>query len=146
MPLKLHVCNLSHTIRDGELRRLFAAHGRVRSARVLDHLKTGISTASGLVVMDSQDGAEAAIAALNGKPFHGHTLSVFRATARQEGRRGRSGAVQTTDIFEATPSGICRGPRPGGFGDRGGHRPRGARLFVFAESDRHAPAPVGLRL
>lgn len=125
MSLKLDVRDLSHTIRDGELRRLFAARGGVRSARVIDHLKTGIITASGLVEMDSQDGAEAAIAALNGKPYHGHTLNVFRATARQEGSRG---------------------PRPGDFGDRGGHRPHGARLFIFAESDRYAPAPVGQRL
>jgi RNA recognition motif-containing protein len=136
MSLNLFVANLSHTIRDDELRSLFAVHGTVRTAHVLDQLKTGISTASGLVEMNSQEEAEAAITALNGQAYHGHALKVFWATPRQESSRGRWRAVEPRDILKAAGSGICRGPRPGGFGDRGGHGPRGGRFFVVADPDR----------
>lgn len=52
MSFNLHVANPSQTIREDELRSLFAVHGTVRAAHVLDQLKTGISTASGLVESD----------------------------------------------------------------------------------------------
>ena len=100
MSAKLHVGNLSHTIRDDELHRLFAAHGTVRTAYVLDHLKTGISTASALVEMDSRQQADAAIAALNGRVYHGHALLVCWATIGQEAARSRSRECEPAKVSD----------------------------------------------
>lgn len=145
MSSKLHVRNLSHTIRDAELRRLFEPHGGVCSARVLDYLKTGMSTVSGLVEMNSEGGAKLAMAELNGRAYHGHTLRVSRATPGQWDSFSRSRASAPASTAPAKTLAPCRGPRPGGFGDRGGHRPRGGRFSVFAESDRLGPEPAPAR-
>jgi RNA recognition motif-containing protein len=59
-----------------ELEKLFAGHGTVRLAEVIDQLKTADSTGTGLVEMDSEEQGEAAIAALNGMQHRGFALIV----------------------------------------------------------------------
>lgn len=104
MCAKLHVGNLSHTVRDAELRRLFTSHGLVRTTCVLDQLKTGASTASGLVEMDSKQEADVAIAALNGQVCHGRALIVCWATPRQADARKRSRAFDSVNVPHAPPT------------------------------------------
>ena len=88
MGKKLYVGNLPYSVADGDLERLFAAHGTVRSAQVIMDRDTGRSKGFGFVEMDSDDQAEAAINALNGKEVDGRTLTVNEARPRPEGGRG----------------------------------------------------------
>ena len=60
----IYVGNLPWSANDEELRELFAAFGSVSSARVITDRETGRSRGFGFVEMD--DGAEEAIAELNG--------------------------------------------------------------------------------
>jgi RNA recognition motif-containing protein len=89
MGKKLYVGNLPYSVADSDLERLFAAHGTVRSAQVIMDRDTGRSKGFGFVEMDSDDQANAAINALNGKEVDGRTLTVNEARPRPEG--GRSG-------------------------------------------------------
>ena len=133
---KLYVMHLSHSTGGDDLRRLFAPYGLVRSAHVLSHLKTGFGTASGLVEMDSPECAKAAVAQLNGRTYHGRDLLVCPATRVHESSFGRMRRLAVADVFASGEPRTPRGPDQGGFGDRGGDRPRGGRLFVDADSDR----------
>jgi RNA recognition motif-containing protein len=83
MPGKVYVSNLSQSVEGGDLQRLFARHGTVRSADVCNQLKTADITGTGLVDMDSEAEGEAAIAALNGAEFRGCPLVVSWAEPGQ---------------------------------------------------------------
>jgi RNA recognition motif-containing protein len=92
MGSKLYVSNLSYDITDAMLEQLFAAHGTVRSARVIVDRDTGRSRGFGFVEMGSDQEAQAAIAALNGQKVGGRTLNVNEARPRTEGGGGRGGS------------------------------------------------------
>jgi RNA recognition motif-containing protein len=86
MSTMLHVANLSHAVGNDELERLFAGHGVVRSAEVVNQLASSDITGTGHVEMASDAAAAAAIAALNGARYGGADLVVARAEPGQ--RRG----------------------------------------------------------
>jgi RNA recognition motif-containing protein len=109
MGRKLYVGNLSYDIRDSELEDLFAAHGTVSSAQVITDRDTGRSKGFGFVEMSSDQEAQAAISALNGKPVDGRNLTVNEARPREEGGGGRGGYGGG-------------GGRGGGYGGGGGGR------------------------
>src|SRR5262249_30629101 len=67
MGKKLYVGNLAYSVNDGVLEQLFAAHGTVQLAQVIMDRETGRSKGFGFVEMGSDQEAQAAIAALNGK-------------------------------------------------------------------------------
>ncbi len=85
MGKKLYVGNLSYSIGNSELERLFEAHGAVRSAQVITDRDTGRSKGFGFVEMGSDQEAQAAIAALNGKEVEGRALTVNEARPQQSG-------------------------------------------------------------
>lgn len=91
MGKKLYVGNLGYGIGSSELERLFAAHGTVRSAEVITDRATGQSKGFGFVEMGSDQEAQAAIAALNGKELDGRTVTVNEARPKEpkEGGGGR---------------------------------------------------------
>jgi RNA recognition motif-containing protein len=95
MGRKLYVGNLSYSVRDSDLEDLFAAHGTVGSAQVIMDRDTGRSKGFGFVEMSTDEEAQAAISALNGKEVEGRNLTVNEARPREEGGggggRGRSG-------------------------------------------------------
>ena len=93
MGKKLYVGNLAYGIGDGDLQQLFSEHGSVQSAQVIVDRDTGRSKGFGFVEMGSDQEAQAAIAALNGKDSGGRTLTVNEARPRTEGggRGGRGG-------------------------------------------------------
>jgi RNA recognition motif-containing protein len=95
MPRKLHVENLSHTVRQDELERLFAHHGAMRSAEVTNQLGTADITGTGLVEMESEAHGEAAIAALNGMQHCGSALVVGWA------KPGRRNGINLSRMFES---------------------------------------------
>lgn len=103
MGKKLYVGNLTYSVSDSDLEQMFGAHGSVQSAQVIMDRDTGRSKGFGFVEMGSDQEAQAAIAALNGKDMDGRTLTVNEARPREE----RS-------------SGGNRGGNRGGYGGRGG--------------------------
>ena len=113
MGRKLYVGNLSYEIRDSDLEDLFAAHGTVSSAQVITDRDTGRSKGFGFVEMSSDQEAQAAISALNGKPVEGRNLTVNEARPREEGGGGRGG-------YGGGGGGRGGGGYGGGGGGRGG--------------------------
>lgn len=91
MGKKLYVGSLGYNVSDGDLRQLFSQHGTVESANVIMDKMTGRSKGFGFVEMASEEEAQAAIAALNGKDYDGRALTVSEARPRPEGARNRGG-------------------------------------------------------
>lgn len=92
MGKKLYVGNLSYGVTDSDLSTMFEAHGTVQSAQVIMDRDTGRSKGFGFVEMGSDQEAQAAIAALNGKDSDGRSLTVNEARPKTEGGgRGGSG-------------------------------------------------------
>ena len=93
MGKKLYVGNLTYGVTDSTLEQMFAAHGTVESAQVIMDRDTGRSKGFGLVEMKTDQEAQAAIAAMNGKDFEGRALTVNEAKPREDrgGSRGGSG-------------------------------------------------------
>ncbi len=79
MSKKLYVGNLAYTVGDAEINEMFAAFGGVNSATVIMDRDTGRSKGFGFVEMQSNDEADAAITALNGKDMNGRALTVNEA-------------------------------------------------------------------
>lgn len=110
---KLYVGNLSYDISKSDLEQMFAAHGTVTSAQVITDRETQRSKGFGFVEMSSDQEAQAAIAALNGKSMDGRALTVNEARP-QEGRSG--GAAPR----RGPGGGGARGPYGTGRGGSGG--------------------------
>jgi RNA recognition motif-containing protein len=99
MSKKLHVGNLGYEIDSSALQKLFAAHGTVNSAHIIDDRDTGRSKGFGFVEMENDAEAQTAAAALNGTEHGGRTLTVdeakpphSRSGAYGDGRSGKGGA------------------------------------------------------
>jgi RNA recognition motif-containing protein len=109
MGKKLYVGNLTYDVTDAALEQLFAAHGTVQSAQVIMDRDTGRSKGFGFVEMGSEQEAQAAIQAMNGKDVDGRQLTVNEAKPREDrgGSRGGSGGYG--------------GGRSGSGGGRGGY-------------------------
>ena len=91
MGKKLYVGNLGYGVSDNDLVTMFAAHGTVESAQIIMDRDTGRSKGFGFVEMKTDQEAQAAMAALNGKDMDGRALTVNEAKPRSEGGRGGSG-------------------------------------------------------
>jgi RNA recognition motif-containing protein len=92
MGKKLYVGNLAYGVGDGDLQRLFEAHGTVQSAQVIMDRDTGRSKGFGFVEMGSDQEAQAAITALGDKEVDGRRLTVNEARPKEGGGGGgRSG-------------------------------------------------------
>ncbi len=91
MGKKLYVGNLGYGVTDSDLQTMFEAHGTVQSAQVIMDRDAGRSKGFGFVEMGSDQEAQAAIAALNGKESDGRTLTVNEARPKTEGGRGGGG-------------------------------------------------------
>jgi RNA recognition motif-containing protein len=114
MGKKLYVGNLTYGVTDSTLEQMFAAHGTVQSAQVIMDRDTGRSKGFGFVEMGSDQEAQAAIAALNGKEVEGRALTVNEARPKTEGG-GRGG-------YGGGGRGGSGGGGRGGYGGGGGRR------------------------
>src|SRR6266581_9490729 len=96
MGKKLYVGKLTYGVTDSPLVQMFAAHGTVESAQVIMDRDTGRSKGFGFVEMKTDQEAQAAIAALNGKDMNGRALTVNEAKPREDrgggGGGGRGGS------------------------------------------------------
>src|SRR5262245_50224357 len=90
MGRKLYVGNLTYEVTDADLEKLFAPFGTVESAQVIADRDTGQSKGFAFVEMKTDQEAQAAIAALNGKEMNGRPLTVNEAKPREAGG-GRPG-------------------------------------------------------
>jgi len=86
---KLYCGNLSYNVRNTDLEQLFAQYGEVVSAQVIEDRETGRSKGFGFVEMGNDDGAAAAIGALDGTDHDGRALKVNEAKPRES--RGNGG-------------------------------------------------------
>jgi RNA recognition motif-containing protein len=91
MSTKIYVGNLPWRATDAQLTEMFAAHGEVTEARIITDRETGRSRGFGFVTMASNEGAQAAIRALNGQSLEGRALVVNEAREQQGGGGGGGG-------------------------------------------------------
>src|SRR5258707_15534558 len=103
MSTRLYIGNLSYNTTENQLQDLFTQHGPVTDVDLIMDKFSGRPRGFGFITMETREGAEAAIQALNGKNVDGGDLMVNEAGPREE-RAPRSG-------------GRCRGEGRGG-----GHR------------------------
>ena len=91
MGKKLYVGNLGYDVSDADLNQMFAPHGTVGSANVIMDRTSGRSKGFGFVEMSTDEEAQAAITALNGRDHSGRALTVNEAKPRPEGGGSRGG-------------------------------------------------------
>ncbi len=82
MAKKLFVGNISFATTSEDLRDMFAPHGEVTDAVVIQDRATGRSRGFGFVEMANEEAANAAIEALNGANVGGRDLTVNVARER----------------------------------------------------------------
>ena len=90
MGKKLYVGSLGYDVTSSELEQMFSAHGTVQSAQVIMDRDSGRSKGFGFVEMGSDQEAQAAITALDGKTHGERALKVNEAKPR-ESRGGGGG-------------------------------------------------------
>ena len=81
---KLFVGNLSFNTTENALQDAFAAHGTVLEANLMMDRATGRPRGFGFVTMSTEEEAQNAVAALNGKSVDGRALTVNIARPREE--------------------------------------------------------------
>ena len=91
MAKNVYVGNLSFDTTQDTLRELFEAHGQVATVNLVTDRYTGRPRGFAFVEMMNDEGANAAIAALNGQEVDGRALKVAPAKPRESrgGDRGR---------------------------------------------------------
>jgi cold-inducible RNA-binding protein len=88
---KLYVGNLSFQCTEAELTEAFSAHGRVTSAAVVMDRETGRSRGFAFVEMETEEAAQAAVKAMDGRELGGRTLRVNVAKPREDRGGGGGG-------------------------------------------------------
>jgi cold-inducible RNA-binding protein len=98
---KLFVGNLSFTTTQNELQDMFAAHGTVTDASLINDRETGRARGFGFVTMSSPEEAQLAISALHGTDVGGRTLNINVAKPREERTGGSFGGGQRREFSGA---------------------------------------------
>jgi RNA recognition motif-containing protein len=88
MSSNLYVGNLSYNTSEQALQDLFSEHGEVASVRLITDRYSGRSKGFAFVDMATEEGAQAAIEALNGKPVDGRDIRVEKAKPRRDRSEG----------------------------------------------------------
>lgn len=109
---KLYVGNLSYNVSNTDLEQQFGAHGAVQSAQIIIDRDSGRSKGFGFVEMGSDQEAQAAISAMNGKEMDGRAITVNEARPQTAGGGGGG--------FGGKRGGGGGGGRSGGGGGYGG--------------------------
>ena len=79
MTQKVYIGNMSYDTTESKLQEMFAAHGEVASVSVVTDRYTGRPRGFAFVEMVTDEAAQAAIAALNGREVDGRQLTVNKA-------------------------------------------------------------------
>ena len=84
MSSKLYVGNLSFDVTEDDLRAILSTHGPVNEINVVMDRETGRARGFAFATMNTEEGAKAAILALNGKDWKGRALTVNEARPRED--------------------------------------------------------------
>lgn len=123
MSTKIYVGNLPWRATDAQLSDMFAVHGEVIEARIINDRETGRSRGFGFVTMAAADAAQNAIRALNGSSLEGRALVVNEAREQQGGGGGGGGGFRRSG-GGGGGGGYGGGGGGGGGGNDGQRRPR----------------------
>jgi RNA recognition motif-containing protein len=118
MGKKLYVGNLGYDVMSQDLEQLFGQHGTVQSAEVINDRDSGQSKGFAFVEMSTDEEAQAAIAALDGRQHEGRTLRVNEARPKTEG--GGGGGARRSGGGGGGGGGRGYGGGGGGYGGGGG--------------------------
>jgi RNA recognition motif-containing protein len=124
MGTKLYVGNLPYTTSSSDLEQMFSQFGKIQSAEVINDRMTGRSKGFGFVQMSTDEEAQAAIQALNGKDHNGRALTVNEARPRED-RGGGGGSSRGGGGGRGGYGGGGGGGGRGGYGGGGGGGGRG---------------------
>lgn len=113
LKMNIYVGNLSWNLKDQDLSNLFASHGEVTSAKIVNDKFTNRSKGFGFVEMPNDDQAQAAITALNGSEVDGRNIVVNESRPKAEGGSGGSGGFKKRSFGGGSGGG-------GGFKKSGG--------------------------
>ena len=138
--MNIYVGNLAYNATDEELRTAFEAFGQVTSVKIVRDRDSGRSRGFAFVEMEDGEGAQNAVAELNGKDLKGRNLVVNEARPREQGGGGGfggggggsrggygGGGAGGGRGGYGGGGGGGRGGRSGGGGGRGGGNFRGDR-------------------
>ena len=124
MSKKLYVGNLPFSVNDDKLKEIFAEFGDIEEATVIQDRQSGRSKGFGFVTFASDENADAALSAVNGKEVEGRQLKVSEAKPMEE----RSDSDRPRRSFGGDRGGF--GNRNGGGGRSfSGNRSGGQRRF-----------------
>lgn len=84
----IYVGNLPYSATEDEVRELFDPHGTVHEVRLMTDRETGRARGFGFVKMDDE-GADAAIRALDGQQMGGRALRINEAEDRPPRQQNR---------------------------------------------------------
>src|SRR5688572_11373102 len=135
LKMNIYVGNLSWNLKDQDLSNLFATHGEVISAKIVNDKFTNRSKGFGFVEMANDEQAQAAIAALNGTEVDGRNIVVNESRPKPEGggsgggggfkKRSFGGGGGGGGYKKGGSSGGGGGYNKGNGGGGGGYRDRG---------------------
>lgn len=121
--MNIYVGNLAYNATDEELRSAFEAFGQVTSVKIVRDRDSGRSRGFAFVEMEDGEGAQNAVAQMNGRDLKGRNLVVNEARPREQGGGGGGGGRGGY----GGGGGGGRGGYGGGGGGRGGNGGRGGR-------------------
>jgi cold-inducible RNA-binding protein len=84
MSVTLYVGNISYSMKAEELSSAFSQFGEVVSAKIISDKRSGRSKGYGFVEMDSDNSADKALEAMNGKELSGRNIKVNKAHSQTE--------------------------------------------------------------
>jgi RNA recognition motif-containing protein len=115
--MNIYVGNLAYSATEDDLRSAFGAFGQVTSVKIVRDRETGRSRGFAFVEMEDGEGAQNAVAQMNGRDLSGRNLVVNEARPREQGggSRGGGGGAGGRGGY-----GGGRGNYGGGRGGRGG--------------------------
>jgi len=96
MNKKLYVGNLSYNTTEDDLRAFFETAGQVASVAVIMDRETGRSKGFGFVEMATEEAAQKAIEALNGKELGRRNITVAEARPPREREGGFGGGGRSS--------------------------------------------------
>jgi RNA recognition motif-containing protein len=97
MRKRLYVGNLSYDTSEDRLREVFSEHGEVVDVALITDRYTGRSRGFAFVELATEEQAEEAINAMNGKTVDGRDLRVAEAKKREDRGGGQQGSQKRED-------------------------------------------------
>jgi RNA recognition motif-containing protein len=122
--MNIYVGNLAYNATEDELRGAFEAFGVVTSVKIVRDRESGRSRGFAFVEMEDGEGAQNAVAEMNGRDVQGRNLVVNEARPREQGGGGGGG--------------FNRGGSRGGGGGGGGRSGGGGGNYRRGQSDDNA--------